>query len=173
MRPANRFPSDDPAVKGDSPGPTPVGQRQGERARPTGDEPAYSGIAASSPPPETGGGWASASSGPSAGPSWASDDPTTASGPVSGASASAETDAPADVQASGGPSTGGADAARTSRLAAARAAVAAEAPARTPDAYVADDSAASADDEDIAELGEVGRPVIERLLGGKVIDEGS
>ena len=59
-----------------------------------------------------------------------------------------------------------------SRLAAAKAAVAAEAPARTPDTYVADDSAASTDDEDIAELGEVGRPVIERLLGGKVIDEG-
>jgi len=59
-----------------------------------------------------------------------------------------------------------------SRLAAAKAAVAAEEPARTPDTYVADDSAASADDEDIAELGEVGRPVIERLLGGKVIDEG-
>ena len=60
-----------------------------------------------------------------------------------------------------------------SRLAAAQAAVAAEEPARTPDTYVADDSVASADDEDIAELGEVGRPVIERLLGGKVIDEGS
>jgi DNA polymerase-3 subunit gamma/tau len=60
-----------------------------------------------------------------------------------------------------------------SRLAAARAAVAAEDPARTPDTYIADDSVASADDEDIAELGEVGRPVIERLLGGKVIDEGS
>ena len=59
-----------------------------------------------------------------------------------------------------------------SRLAAARAAVAAEEPARTPDTYIADDSVASADDEDIAELGEVGRPVIERLLGGKVIDEG-
>ena len=116
---------------------------------------AYAGIAASSPPPETGGGWATASSGPSSGPSWASDDapggPATAAAPEPGA--------PAE------PGTG-------SRLAAAKAAVAAEAPARTPDTYVADDSAASADDEDIAELGEVGRPVIERLLGGKVIDEG-
>jgi DNA polymerase-3 subunit gamma/tau len=37
---------------------------------------------------------------------------------------------------------------------------------------VADDSVASADDEDIEALGEVGRPVIERLLGGRVIDEG-
>jgi DNA polymerase-3 subunit gamma/tau len=37
---------------------------------------------------------------------------------------------------------------------------------------VADDSVVSADDEDIEELGDVGRPVIERILGGRVIDEG-
>jgi DNA polymerase-3 subunit gamma/tau len=49
--------------------------------------------------------------------------------------------------------------------------VAAEAP---PDVAqrVADDSVVSDDDEDIEELGDVGRPVIERLLGGRVIDEG-
>jgi DNA polymerase-3 subunit gamma/tau len=54
----------------------------------------------------------------------------------------------------------------------AKAAVAAEEPERTPEKRVADDSAASADDEEIEALGEVGRPVIERLLGGRVIDEG-
>jgi DNA polymerase-3 subunit gamma/tau len=202
VTPTNRFPSDDPAVKGDSPGPTPagprrgddVGRRSGDDARASGGDAAYGGIVASSPPPETGGGWATASSGPSAGPSWASDDPTTptttttatATGtgtgttPATGTPGSAATATPvsdADVQGAGGqrgvePSTRGTDSARTSRLAAARAAVAAEEPARSPDTYVADDSAASADDEDIAELGEVGRPVIERLLGGKVIDEG-
>jgi DNA polymerase-3 subunit gamma/tau len=56
-------------------------------------------------------------------------------------------------------------------LARAKAEVAAEAP-RTATLTVADDSAASADDEDIEAMGEVGRPVIERLLGGTVIDEG-
>jgi DNA polymerase-3 subunit gamma/tau len=156
VRSANRFPSDDPAVKGDSP--APAASRGSDDSGATGSAggpAAYAGLAASSPPPETGGGWATASSGPSSGPSWASDD-------GAGAAAPAPEPAPAP-QAE--PGTG-------SRLAAAKAAVAAEAPARTPDTYVADDSAASADDEDIAELGEVGRPVIERLLGGKVIDEG-
>ena len=52
----------------------------------------------------------------------------------------------------------------------ARAAVTAE--PVVDDTYVADDSAASTDDEDIDTSAEVGRPVIERLLGGKVIDEG-
>jgi DNA polymerase-3 subunit gamma/tau len=59
-----------------------------------------------------------------------------------------------------------------SLLARAKAEVAAEEPERTPEAYVADDSAASDDDEDIEAVGEVGRPVIERILGGRVIDEG-
>lgn len=36
---------------------------------------------------------------------------------------------------------------------------------------VADDSMVSDDDEEIEQLGEVGRPVIERILGGRVIDE--
>jgi DNA polymerase-3 subunit gamma/tau len=52
------------------------------------------------------------------------------------------------------------------------AAVEAEGPAATPEARVADDSAASDDDEDIEGLGEVGPPVIERILGGRVIEEG-
>jgi DNA polymerase-3 subunit gamma/tau len=37
---------------------------------------------------------------------------------------------------------------------------------------VADDSAASDDDEDIEAAGEVGRSVVERLLGGQVIHDG-
>jgi DNA polymerase III subunit gamma/tau len=50
--------------------------------------------------------------------------------------------------------------------------VAADGPASPTAQRVADDSAASADDEDVEALGEVGRPVIERILGGTVIDEG-
>ncbi|WP_457256147.1 DNA polymerase III subunit gamma and tau [Pedococcus sp. P5_B7] len=165
--PANRYPSDDPAVKGDNPAPSrPRGTTDdgaagsgGGAAGGGGGTAAYAGIAASSPPPETGGGWATASSGPSSGPSWATDDAPGGAAPSAGTPATPAPGALAE------PGTG-------SRLAAAKAAVAAEEPARTPDTYVADDSAASADDEDIAELGEVGRPVIERLLGGKVIDEG-
>jgi DNA polymerase-3 subunit gamma/tau len=107
-----------------------------------------------SPAPEAGdGGWASATSAPSGGPSWAS-------GP----------DAP---PAAVPPSSAAAETGTASRLQRARAAVAAEEPERTPEQHLADDSAASADDEDIEALGEVGRPVIERLLGGRVIDEGS
>ncbi|WP_091787909.1 DNA polymerase III subunit gamma and tau [Pedococcus dokdonensis] len=173
VTPANRFPSDDPAVKGDNPAPRASGgssaagsgggaAAQGGAGQRGGDPTAYAGLAASSPPPETGGGWATASSGPSSGPSWASEAPggSPPAAPPAG-SPPATDQAPTAAE----PGTG-------SRLAAAKAAVAAEEPARTPDTYVADDSAASADDEDIAELGEVGRPVIERLLGGKVIDEG-
>ncbi len=37
---------------------------------------------------------------------------------------------------------------------------------------VVDDSAARIDDEDIAELGEVGVPVVERILGGTIIGDG-
>ena len=45
--------------------------------------------------------------------------------------------------------------------------------ARTPDpeTHVADDSAVSADDEDIEALGEVGIPVVERILGGTIIKD--
>ena len=95
--------------------------------------------------PESGdGGWAAAPSSPDSGPSWA---------------------APVDAEQ--------AVASTTSRLQRARAEVAAESPAGPVRTHVADDSAASADDEDIEALGEVGRPVIERLLGGRVIDEGT
>jgi DNA polymerase-3 subunit gamma/tau len=70
------------------------------------------------------------------------------------------------------PGSGPSWASASSPLERAKAAVAAEEPERTPEQRVADDSVASADDEDIEALGEVGRPVIERLLGGRVIDEG-
>jgi DNA polymerase-3 subunit gamma/tau len=59
-----------------------------------------------------------------------------------------------------------------SHLKRALAVVEAEGPAAAPEVRVADDSAASDDDEDIEGLGEVGRPVIERILGGRVIEEG-
>jgi len=55
----------------------------------------------------------------------------------------------------------------------ARAAVAQEASRRRTNASssVADDSVVSADDENIEEAGEMGQPVIERVLGGMVIGE--
>ena len=40
-----------------------------------------------------------------------------------------------------------------------------------PDEHIADDSAVSEDDEDIEALGEVGVPVVERLLGGTIIKD--
>ena len=123
-------------------------------APPTGDAggraaAAYAASGAVAPTPESGdGGWASASSAPGSGPSWATE-------PAPGSTAVAV--AP--------PAPG-------SLLARAKAEVAAEEPERTPETYVADDSAASDDDEDIEAVGDVGRPVIERILGGRVIDEG-
>jgi DNA polymerase-3 subunit gamma/tau len=99
------------------------------------------------------GGWASAPSAPGSAPSWASESGD--AGPSWAAPGGGAQPAPAG-----------------SPLARARAAVAAEEPERDPERRIADDSAASADDEDIEALGEVGRPVIERLLGGRVIDEG-
>ena len=42
-----------------------------------------------------------------------------------------------------------------------------------PGPRVVDDTAASIDDEDIAELGEVGLPVVQRILGATVIDDGA
>ena len=55
----------------------------------------------------------------------------------------------------------------------ARAAVAHEASRRRTDSSssVADDSVVSADDENIEEAGDMGQPVIERVLGGMVIGE--
>jgi DNA polymerase-3 subunit gamma/tau len=118
--------------------------------------------------PETGAdGWAGTAAAPGSGPSWASGpDAETAVAPAK---------PPAMTPAKPPAGAGTAASARTpavSPLERARAEVAAEAPQGRSQAHVADDSAASADDEDIEALGEVGRPVIERLLGGKVIDEG-
>ncbi len=90
------------------------------------------------------GDWASAPSDPGSAPSWA-------------------TEEAAAPQADPG-------AGRMSPWQRARARVEQE-PARDDSAPAADDSAVSVDDEDIAEAGEVGRPVVERILGGQVIGE--
>jgi DNA polymerase-3 subunit gamma/tau len=137
------------------------------------------------------GGWASSPAAPGTAPSWASDAVVHAGGPSTTASPAASSPAAASPAASSPAASSPAAASRAasspaaaspaasspsgatgSPLARARAAVAAEEPERTPGKHVADDSAASADDEDIETLDEVGRPVIERLLGGRVIDEG-
>ena len=138
---------------------------------------------ASGPAPEAGaGGWASAPASPDTGPSWGSASPV--------APAWASEPPPADEEVTpefsdsgDGPeqsaaqhtaavtSSPTAPTDRRSPLQRAQAAVAAEGLTAPTELRVADDSAASDDDEDIADLGEVGRPVIERILGGTVIDE--
>jgi DNA polymerase-3 subunit gamma/tau len=140
-------------------GPTSSGHSSGG-ASPSGDAggraaAAYAATGAVAPTPESGdGGWASAASAPGSGPSWATE-------PAAGAPGS-----------QGAPAVAVAPAPPGSLLARAKAEVAAEEPERKPETYVADDSAASDDDEDIEAVGDVGRPVIERILGGRVIDEG-
>ncbi|HEV7171696.1 DNA polymerase III subunit gamma and tau [Pedococcus sp.] len=112
--------------------------------------------------PESGAdGWASAASSPDSGPSWAA-----APGAEEAVAPSARPAATTSASTTSATTISG------SPLQRARAEVAAEAPAGSAELHVADDSVASADDEDIEALGEVGRPVIERLLGGRVIDEG-
>jgi len=141
-------PDNGPGASDAGPGP-----READATRRAAPRPGQGGGA---PAPESGdAGWAGAAAAPGSGPSWAgaADDSTTRSG------------GPATESAAPG------DPAR-SRLERAREEVAADGPARTPERRVADDSAASADDEDVEALGEVGRPVIERILGGTVIDEG-
>ncbi|SES34001.1 DNA polymerase-3 subunit gamma/tau [Pedococcus cremeus] len=98
---------------------------------------------------EAGDSWANRSAAPDSAPSWASEPPPAAD------PGAAPGEAPPQM----------------SHLKRALAVVEAEGPAATPEARVADDSAASDDDEDIEGLGEVGRPVIERILGGRVIEE--
>jgi DNA polymerase-3 subunit gamma/tau len=100
--------------------------------------------------PESSEGWATAPSAPGTAPSWQD---------------SASQRAAPEFSHAGAP-------APVSHLKRAMAAVEAEGPAATERTRVADDSAASDDDEDIEGLGEVGRPVIERILGGRVIEEG-
>jgi DNA polymerase-3 subunit gamma/tau len=107
---------------------------------------ADAGISPSTVTPESGsGGWASAPAAPGDGPSWAS-------GPDAD-----------DLR-------GAAPAPIGSRLERARAEVTAE--PVVDDTGVADDRPARAHDEVLVARVEGGRPVIERLLGGKVIDEG-
>jgi DNA polymerase-3 subunit gamma/tau len=142
-------------------------------------------------PEASDGGWASAPASPESGPSWGSapssrapswasepppaDDevaPESAYGGV--ASSDRERSHTGSRQASQGSVSQQAASRATpqqSPLQRAQAAVAAEGPTATPQQRIADDTAASDDDEDIADLGEVGRPVIERILGGTVIDE--
>jgi DNA polymerase-3 subunit gamma/tau len=130
-----------------SPAPAEPAASLGEAEPADGGRGGTPGVVGGSPAPEAGdGGWASAPAAPGSGPSWASDTPGAAGSQTAGAT--------------------------RSRLAQAREAVAAEQPEPTPEQRVADDSVASADDEDVEALGEVGRPVIERILGGTVIDEG-
>ncbi|HEX5523620.1 MAG TPA: DNA polymerase III subunit gamma and tau [Pedococcus sp.] len=135
-----------PGGSGASPAPqsqaSPAG---GDQAAPAGDPGSAS---AARHVPESSAGWASAASPPGSAPSWATE-------PTAGA--------PEFSDAEGAP--------QMSHLERAKAAVKAEGPAAAQRARVADDSAASDDDEEIEGLGEVGRPVIERLLGGRVIDE--
>ncbi|MFC8501575.1 DNA polymerase III subunit gamma and tau [Pedococcus sp. NPDC057267] len=135
--------------------PTAPGRTSGGDASSAYERSADMGLPAAPPPESGGGGWASAASAPDSGPSWAAPEPGT--GPSTPNQAT--TTAPTGGQ--GGQSL----------LARAQAAVAAEQPVDAP-RRVADDSVVSADDEDIEELGDVGRPVIERILGGRVIDEG-
>jgi DNA polymerase-3 subunit gamma/tau len=139
-----------PSVTPDNgPGASGAGPREAEAPRRATPR---TGEAGGAPAPESGDtGWAGAGAAAGSGPSWATAD-----------------DSPSPP---GGPAAATADLAR-SRLERAREQVAADGPASTPVPRVADDSAASADDEDVEALGEVGRPVIERILGGTVIDEG-
>jgi DNA polymerase-3 subunit gamma/tau len=115
-------------------------------------------------------GWASAPSAPDSGPSWSH-----APGPTGGVVSTAYPDPEAALapdRATGDRREGpGADFAR-SPLKRAMAVVEAEGPGDQSALRVADDGAASDDDEDIDAPGEVGRPVVERLLGGQVIHDG-
>jgi DNA polymerase-3 subunit gamma/tau len=135
-----------PGGAGASPAPQSQASPAGaDQAAPAGDP----GLAsAARHVPESSAGWASAPSAPGSAPSWATE-PAAA--------------APEFSDAESAP--------QMSHLERAKAAVKAEGPAAAQRARVADDSAASDDDEDIEGLGEVGRPVIERILGGRVIDE--
>jgi DNA polymerase-3 subunit gamma/tau len=135
-------------------------RQQPETARPQAGAPRGSGSSAV-PAPEAGdGGWASAPASPESAPSWASEPPP------------AEREvAPESAHAERPGRDGAAPTPQLSHLERARKAVEAEGPQTGVQARVADDSAASADDEEIEGLGEVGRPVIERILGGRVIDE--
>lgn len=135
-----------PGGAGMSPAPQPQASPAGaDQVAPAGDP----GLAsAARHVPESSAGWASAPSAPGSAPSWATE-PAAAAPEFSDAESTPQ----------------------MSHLERAKAAVKAQGPAAAQRVRVADDSAASDDDEEIEGLGEVGRPVIERILGGRVIDE--
>jgi DNA polymerase-3 subunit gamma/tau len=132
----------------------PPSPRSGERARSMADaglSPAAASGAGDS------GGWGSVSS---PAPDWAT------------ARRSADT-RPVGVGATGGPPTTalrGASAVRES-FAQARSAIGRRVENDAPSAPLTDDSAVSVDDEDIEVSGDVGRTVIEKVLGGRVVSE--
>ena len=120
-------------------------------------------------------GWGSAT-GPA--PDWATGPAgeSTASGPAGTAAAAAPTSAVASAPAGGDVPTHsavrGASAVRQS-FAQARSRAGGSRPTDDdqPRQPVTDDSAVSADDEDIEQSGDVGRAVIEKVLGGRVVQE--
>lgn len=119
---------------------------------------------------ETGGDWASTPSAPDSGPAW-SHTPAPTGDEVSSGYPDPEAALAPDRAAGDRREGPGADSAR-SPLKRALAVVEAEGHRDQSGRRVADDSAASDDDEDIEAAGEVGRSVVERLLGGQVIHDG-
>ena len=110
---------------------------------------------------DSGPSWSEVPSHPSSAPAWATADP--APEPGDRDEPAPEWDGPPEPDDSGPPEEDHLTPLERARLEA----------ARTPDpqTHVADDSAVSEDDEDIEALGDVGVPVVERLLGGTIIKD--
>lgn len=110
---------------------------------------------------DSGPSWAEVPSHPSSAPAWATVDP--APEPGDRDEPAPEWDGPPEPDDSGPTEEDHLTPLERARLEA----------ARTPDpqTHVADDSAVSEDDEDIEALGDVGVPVVERLLGGTIIKD--
>jgi DNA polymerase-3 subunit gamma/tau len=110
---------------------------------------------------DSGPSWSEVPSHPSSAPAWATADP--APEPGDRDEPAPEWDGPPEPDDSGQPEEDHLTPLERARLEA----------ARTPDpqTHVADDSAVSEDDEDIEALGDVGVPVVERLLGGTIIKD--
>ncbi len=163
--PPSEPPRDRPAPSGpteSSPSGSPRGASPALSAAPTGPARGH---------PETGGDWASGPSAPGSGPSWSRGPVATGEdGPAGYADPEA---AVAPDQTRLGRRDGPGSPSIRSPLKRALAVVEAEGDPRDESGpRAADDSAVSHDDEDIEAAGEVGRPVIERLLGGQVIHDG-
>ena len=119
--------------------------------------------------------WGEAPAPADSAPSWASGPQATSPEPAYATSGAA----PSGSEPSGTEPSGGAPAAAAPQFVApdppisplerARRAVAAEPDPGPQAVHVADDSAISDDDESVDELGDVGVPVVERILGGTVI----